>query len=64
MSGVESHNDDLVTYSESDAVRILGLSRVTLWRLRQSGRLQHLRVGHHVRYLRRHLEAYLKSCER
>jgi excisionase family DNA binding protein len=39
-----------------------GLSRVTLWRLRNSDEIKAARVGKAVRYSRESLDSYLESC--
>ena len=54
----------ILTYSEKEAARLLNLSRPTLLKLRQKGKIAHYREGSRVLYSPAHLTAYLKSIER
>lgn len=51
-------------YTQSEAADLLRLGRVSLLRLRQAGQLDYLVQLSTVRYLGRHLIAYLEQCER
>jgi len=52
------------TLSEEEFCDIVGISRITAWRLRTAGKLPHCRVGDRVLYLPRHVDEFLTSCER
>ena len=49
--------------SEEDLSRQLGVSMNTLYRLRDSGKLNFTRVGKRVFYTQAHIEAYLKQSD-
>jgi excisionase family DNA binding protein len=53
----------LSTLSEAELAARLGISRVTAWRLRRSGKLSYYRVGRSVKYGEQHVAEYLASCE-
>lgn len=55
--------DGLKTVSEAIFCKITGLSRMTAWRLRNSGRLSHYRIGNRVFYSQRHIEEFLEANE-
>lgn len=47
--------------TEKEASEFLHISRTTLWKLRDSGKLSFVRIGNKVRYRRRDLDEYLES---
>ena len=49
-----------LTYAE--AGRMVGLSRVTLWKLVSAGEVEAARVGRAIRISRESLTAYMKRC--
>jgi excisionase family DNA binding protein len=53
-----------IVYTEVEAASQLGISRITLLRARQAGRVNFCRIGRVIRYKPEHLEAFLKACER
>jgi excisionase family DNA binding protein len=50
--------------SEKEAARTLGISRVSLFRLRRTGAIGYYCIGGRVLYSPEHLHAYLSSVER
>ena len=46
--------------SEDDLSKQLGLSMNTLYRLRESGKLDYTRIGKRVFYTEQHIQSYLK----
>lgn len=50
--------------SEKDAARRLGVSRITLLRMRQSGRIKFYRIGTRVLFDNEHLREFLATVER
>lgn len=55
-------NERLV--SEREAAAYLGISRITLLRARQAGRVRFFRIGTAVRYSLDQLQEFLTTCER
>lgn len=53
----------IITISEGELAKRLGISRITAWRLRRDGKLSYYRVGRSIRYGERHIVEYLASCE-
>ena len=51
------------TMNESEFAKAVGLSRVTLWRLRLKGLVPHYRVGTRILYGQKHVEEFLKAHE-
>lgn len=49
-----------VSWSEPDAATELGISELTLKRLRRAGRISYTPVGNKARYTRAHLEDFLE----
>lgn len=47
-----------LTYREAE--QLVGLSRTTLWKLINSGEIEHRKVGRAVRINRESLEAYMR----
>lgn len=63
MTDAESSDGNKLTMTEAEFCRALGVARQTVWRMRKAGRLSYLKIGGSVRYLPRHLEEFLASCE-
>jgi excisionase family DNA binding protein len=59
-----SEGGDEKLYSEREAAAKLGVSRVTILRARQAGRIGFYRIGTRVLFSDEHLRAFLASCER
>jgi excisionase family DNA binding protein len=60
-----SEKQDEKFYSEREAAARLGVSRVTLLRARQAGRIGYYRIGARVVFSEeKHLRPFLESCER
>lgn len=51
-------------YSESAAAKVLGISRVTLLRMRKRGQIGFFRIGWRVVYSADHIQEFLDRCER
>jgi excisionase family DNA binding protein len=51
-------------HNEKDVATMLGLSPITIHRLRRAGRLGFYRVGSRVLYSDNHIMSYLESVER
>lgn len=51
------------TMSETEFAKAVGLSRVTLWRLRQKGLVPHYRIGTKILYGQQHVDEFLKEHE-
>ena len=56
------NNHDLM--SEKQAAVRLGISRITLLRAREAGRIRFFRIGTRVLYNQEQLNDFLSSCER
>jgi predicted DNA-binding transcriptional regulator AlpA len=53
------------TLNEREFCEAVGISRVTAWRERKAGRLPFCRIaGNKVAYLPRHVDEFLRACER
>ena len=52
-----------ITMTEREFAARVGISRITAWRLRNSGKLPFCRVGNKVLYLERHIEEFLLAAE-
>ena len=50
--------------SEKQAAARLGISRITLLRAREAGRIRFFRIGIRVLYNQEQLNDFLRSCER
>jgi len=59
-----SESGDEKLYSEREAATKLGVSRITLLRMRQAGRVGFYRIGTRVLYGDEHLQSFLVKCER
>lgn len=51
------------TMTEAEFAKAVGVSRVTLWRMRQRGQLPHYKLGRRILYGQRHVEEFLKAHE-
>jgi excisionase family DNA binding protein len=56
-------SEQRVTMSEAQFAKAVGLSRVTLWRLRQKGLVPHYRIGTKILYGQQHVDEFLKANE-
>lgn len=54
--------DSLMT--EAEISKITGLDRVTLYRLRQAGKIGFFKFGKVIRYSQEHIQNFMKSNER
>ena len=52
------------TLSEKEFCTAVGISRLTAYRLRRTGKLPHCRVGSRVLYLPRHIDEFLANHEK
>jgi excisionase family DNA binding protein len=50
--------------TEEEFAKVVGISRITAWRLRRAGKLAHYKVGARVLYSPKHIEEFLASCEK
>ena len=64
MMKIENINVEVETLTESAAARMLGVSKITLQRLRNRGEISHFRIGARVLYSPEHLKDYLADVER
>lgn len=62
MNADVAKNENLV--GEKEAALILGVSKITLLRMRKRAAIAHYRIGSRVFYSQDHLHDFLKSCER
>ncbi|HEV7859084.1 MAG TPA: helix-turn-helix domain-containing protein [Pyrinomonadaceae bacterium] len=63
MSEIDAYKRGLL--SEKEAAAFLGVSRITLLRMRQAARIGFYRVGTRVLYSQEtHLQPFLDKCER
>jgi hypothetical protein len=51
------------TMTEAEFARAVGLSRVTIWRLRTQGLVPHYKIGARILYDQKHIELFLKTYE-
>jgi excisionase family DNA binding protein len=51
------------TMTEGEFAKAVGVSRVTLWRLRAKGLVPHYKIGTRILYSKQHIEQFLKSHE-
>lgn len=51
-------------YSDKEAARKLGVSRITVLRMRQAGRIGFYRIGTRVVISEEQIQAFLAACER
>jgi excisionase family DNA binding protein len=52
------------TLSESNAAKVIGVSRLTLQRARKRGEISYYQVGTRILYAPRHIADYLASVEK
>jgi len=57
-------SEQQVTMTEAEFAKAVGVSRVTLWRMRQKGELPHYRLGKRILYGQQHVSEFLKAHER
>lgn len=55
--------EEKLTYTEKEALKIVGLSRPTLRKARQEGKLSHIRIGGKVLYTMSQLKDFLVGSE-
>lgn len=55
--------DEKLTYTEKEALKIIGLSRPTIRKARQEGKLAYIRIGGKVLYTMSQLKDFLASSE-
>lgn len=60
---LENMSAEVETLTESAAARMLGVSKITLQRLRNRGEISHFRIGARVLYAPKHIQDYLSSVE-
>ena len=58
-----SENANFKVLTELEVIMKYPISRTTLWKAREEGRLSYCRVGRKIVYLPEHLEEFFKSCE-
>ena len=51
-------------FTEAEASMEIGVSRTTMWRLREEGKIPFRQVGRRVLYTQEHLQAFIDRCER
>lgn len=56
-------NEQPVTMTEAEFAKAVGVSRVTLWRMRSKGQLPHYRLGKRILYGQHHISEFLKAHE-
>jgi excisionase family DNA binding protein len=61
---MNDYQDNHNLMSEKQAAERLGISRITLLRAREAGRLRFFRIGTRVLYCEQQLVDFLNSCER
>lgn len=52
------------TLNEREFCEAVGISRITAWRMRNDGRLPHLKIGRRILFRPEHIEAFLRQFER
>lgn len=52
------------TMSEREFAKAVGLSRVTIWRLRLKGLVPHYQIGSRILYSQQHIDQFLKAHEK
>ncbi len=52
------------TLTESEFCKIVGISRITAWRLRTSGKLPYCQIGSKILYRPEHIEQFLVANEK
>lgn len=64
MQRANEFNNDEKLKTDVDLMRMLGVTRVTLWSWRKSGRLPYRKIGAKVRYTADDIEVLLSRCSR
>lgn len=57
-------SEQKATMSEAEFAKAVGVSRVTLWRLRLKGQVPHYRLGKRILYGPQHVAEFLRAHER
>lgn len=57
-------DEERATMTEAEFAKAIGVSRVTLWRMRQKGQLPHYKLGKRILYGQHHIAEFLKLHER
>ncbi len=57
-------SEQRATMNEGEFAKAVGLSRVTIWRLRLKGVVPHYKVGTRILYGQQHIEQFLKVHEK
>lgn len=52
------------TLNEKEFCEAVGISRITAWRMRNDGRLPHLKIGRRILFTQQHIETFLRQFER
>lgn len=60
---METKETPKATLTENEFCKIVGISRITAWRLRNSGKLPHCRIGSKILYKPEHVEQFLNAHE-
>ncbi len=50
-------------YTETEFCKLVGIGLSTAFRLRNKGKLQHIRIGKQIKYTTAHIEAFLAAHE-
>jgi predicted DNA-binding transcriptional regulator AlpA len=50
--------------NEKEFCEQIGLSRISVWRLRKAGKISYLQIGGSVKYTMRHVEEFIRLHER
>lgn len=61
---VENPEGGKATYTEKELCALIGISRMTAYRLREAGKLSYCRVGDKILYLPRHIDEFLSRAEK
>lgn len=61
---IDKKNVEVETLTEAAAAQMLGVSKITLQRLRNRGEISHFRIGARVLYSLEQLKDYLADVER
>jgi excisionase family DNA binding protein len=64
MDSISTVSNQKVTLTESEFCRVVGISRLTAYRLRIKNKLPHCRVGSRILYTWKHVEQFLANHER
>jgi predicted site-specific integrase-resolvase len=64
MHTAKAFDIDDTLKTDADLMRMLGVTRVTLWSWRKSGRLPYRKIGAKIRYTTEDIRALLARCSR